>query len=374
MQQKARGGRARGALVGFMATVLAVSLMVPGIALADPSAAEKQAEAQAALASLNSMQEKLSKAADAYDDALAAQKDAEAKRDDAQARIDEASAQIADLQDRLGSRARSMYRSGGSSALDLLLGATSFRSFATNWDLLNSINESDAELVQQTKDLRAEVQEQEAVLAEQERIAAQKASEALRTKDETASTMAAMQSTYDNLSAEAAALVEQERAAQVAAYEAQAQATVDASADQAQQGSNNGNGGNNGGESSGGGSVNPPAPDYDEPIAGSVVGRAYSQLGKPYGYTDPSYGAGPSSYDCSGFVSFCLSGSYSRMGSTLTFMNWPQVSDPQPGDVAVNAGHCGIYIGGGQMIHAATYGVGVVQGPVQPGMIIVRPW
>ena len=374
MQQKARGGRARGALVGFMATVLAVSLMVPGIALADPSAAEKQAEAQAALASLNSMQEKLSKAADAYDDALAAQKDAEAKRDDAQARIDEASAQIADLQDRLGSRARSMYRSGGSSALDLLLGATSFRSFATNWDLLNSINESDAELVQQTKDLRAEVQEQEAVLAEQERIAAQKASEALRTKDETASTMAAMQSTYDNVSAEAAALVEQERAAQVAAYEAQAQATVDASADQAQQGSNNGNGGNNGGESSGGGSVNPPAPDYDEPIAGSVVGRAYSQLGKPYGYTDPSYGAGPSSYDCSGFVSFCLSGSYSRMGSTLTFMNWPQVSDPQPGDVAVNAGHCGIYIGGGQMIHAATYGVGVVQGPVQPGMIIVRPW
>lgn len=374
MQQKARGGRARGALVGFMATVLAVSLMVPGIALADPSAAEKQAEAQAALASLNSMQEKLSKAADAYDDALAAQKDAEAKRDDAQARIDEASAQIADLQDRLGSRARSMYRSGGSSALDLLLGATSFRSFATNWDLLNSINESDAELVQQTKDLRAEVQEQEAVLAEQERIAAQKASEALHTKDETASTMAAMQSTYDNLSAEAAALVEQERAAQVAAYEAQAQATVDASADQAQQGSNNGNGGNNGGESSGGGSVNPPAPDYDEPIAGSVVGRAYSQLGKPYGYTDPSYGAGPSSYDCSGFVSFCLSGSYSRMGSTLTFMNWPQVSDPQPGDVAVNAGHCGIYIGGNQMIHAATYGVGVVQGPVQPGMIIVRPW
>ena len=231
------GSRARGALVGFMATVLAVSLMVPGIALADPSAAEKQAEAQAALASLNSMQEKLSKAADAYDDALAAQKDAEAKRDDAQARIDEASAQIADLQDRLGSRARSMYRSGGSSALDLLLGATSFRSFATNWDLLNSINESDAELVQQTKDLRAEVQEQEAVLAEQERIAAQKASEALRTKDETASTMAAMQSTYDSLSAEAAALVEQERAAQVAAYEAQAQATVDASADQAQQGS-----------------------------------------------------------------------------------------------------------------------------------------
>ena len=31
-----------------------------------------------------------------------------------------------------------------------------------------------------------------------------------------------------------------------------------------------------------------------------------------------------------------------------------------------------IYIGGGQMIHAATYGVGVIVGPVQSGMIYVR--
>ena len=54
-------------------------------------------------------------------------------------------------------------------------------------------------------------------------------------------------------------------------------------------------------------------------------------------------------------------------------MGWPTVSDPQPGDVCVNSGHCGIYIGNNQMIHAATYGVGVVIGPVQAGMKIVRP-
>ena len=121
-----------------------------------------------------------------------------------------------------------------------------------------------------------------------------------------------------------------------------------------------------------GNSYTPPAPDYNEPIASSVVGRAYSQLGKAYGYDDPSYGAGPSSYDCSGFVAFCLSGSYSRMGSTSTFLGWNRVTDPQPGDVAVNSEHCGIYIGGGQMIHSATYGVGVIVGPVQGGMVFVR--
>ena len=53
-------------------------------------------------------------------------------------------------------------------------------------------------------------------------------------------------------------------------------------------------------------------------------------------------------------------------------MGWTQVTDPQPGDVCVNSGHAGIYIGGGQMIHAATYGVGVVVGSVQGGMIYVR--
>ena len=83
--------------------------------------------------------------------------------------------------------------------------------------------------------------------------------------------------------------------------------------------------------------------------------------------------SGPYSYDCSGLVSYCISGSHVRIGSTLTFMGWRQVSDPQPGDVCTDEGHCGIYIGGGQMIHATTYGVGVVVGPVQSGMIIVRP-
>ena len=50
-------------------------------------------------------------------------------------------------------------------------------------------------------------------------------------------------------------------------------------------------------------------------------------------------------------------------------------SDPQPGDVCVTegGGHCGIYVGDGQMIHAATEGVGVIQSDVQSNMKIVRP-
>lgn len=101
---------------------------------------------------------------------------------------------------------------------------------------------------------------------------------------------------------------------------------------------------------------------------GTIVSRAYSQLGKPY-----VWGAyGPSSFDCSGLVSYCLTGRYTRLGTTLTFMGWTRVSNPQPGDVVTTATHCGIYIGNGQMIHAPHTGDVVKVGPVQSGMIYVR--
>lgn len=112
-----------------------------------------------------------------------------------------------------------------------------------------------------------------------------------------------------------------------------------------------------------------PEPNYNPSTGNAIVDRAYSWVGK----AEYVWGAcSPGAFDCSGFVSYCLTGAYSRLGTTYTFLGWTQVSDPQPGDVAVNAEHCGIYIGGGQMIHAADYGIGVIQGPVQSGMIYVR--
>lgn len=371
MQQQAMRAR-KGVFAGAVAAALAATLMIPSLAYADPTASEKQAEAQAALASLNSMQSTLNRTSVVYDEALAAQREAEAKRDEAQARIDEANGQIADLQTRLGSRARSMYRTGGRSFLDLLLGATTFQEFSTGWDMLNTLNENDADLVQQTKDLRAEVQEQQAAYAEQQRVAAEKADEALRSKQEAASTMSAMQATYDSLSAEAAELLEQERAAQAAADAAQAQAVVEASARQAQENANaSGNvaPGNDPSPSPSPAPSEPSGPSYNPVTGNAIVDRAYGCIGLPYSWG----GVGPSSFDCSGLVSYAVTGSFSRWGTTNTFMGMSQVGDPQPGDIATSWGHCGIYIGNGQMIHAPTFGQTVCISPVQGDMIIVRP-
>jgi cell wall-associated NlpC family hydrolase len=100
-----------------------------------------------------------------------------------------------------------------------------------------------------------------------------------------------------------------------------------------------------------------------------VVGRARACIGAPY-----QWGAvGPYAYDCSGLVSYAITGSHSRVFTTSSLMGYSAVSDPQPGDVCVRSGHCGIYIGGGQMIHAPHTGATVCVASIQSGMKIVRP-
>ncbi|WP_139653723.1 coiled-coil domain-containing protein [Raoultibacter phocaeensis] len=366
MREQTAPNRVRGAVLSVLAAVVALSLCMPAAAFAEPTAADKQAEAQAALASLNSMQDSLNKASDDYFTALAELEEAQANMEEAQARIEETNAQIAEVQDKLGDRANSMYRSGNLTFLDLLLGSTTFEDFTTNWDLLNKMNQNDADMVQQSKDLRAEIEAEKEEYARQEAVAAEKTEESKRIKEEAEATVSAMQETYDTLSAEAAELLEQERAAQEAAEAAAAQAVVEQAAREAAAQNNNGGGG--------GGTPNSSGPTYTEPpynavTGNAVVDRAYSYVGN----AQYVWGAcSPGQFDCSGFVSYCLTGSYTRLGTTYTFLGWQRVSDPQPGDVAVNSGHTGIYIGNNQMIHAAGTGQGVVVGPVQSGMVFVR--
>lgn len=101
-----------------------------------------------------------------------------------------------------------------------------------------------------------------------------------------------------------------------------------------------------------------------------TVQRAYAELGKPY-----VWGAcGPDSYDCSGLVGYALTGKHERIGTTATFMGWPEVSadQAQPGDIVTTANHCGVYIGNGQMIHAPHTNDVVKISDVQSGMKYVR--
>ena len=215
-----------------MAVVLVAGLAVPTtVALAEPTAAEKQAEAQQALNKLNEMQQKLDEASNNYYTAIDEQKAAEKKVEEAQEKVDQKTREIEGYQEKLGTRARDMYRSGNTGFLDVILGASSFEQFATTWNTLERLNENDAELVTETKNAREELENAKQEAEEQAEVAANKAAEAKSVKDEAEATTAQMQQTYDSLSAEAQELMrKEEEAAEKARQEAAAREAAAAAA------------------------------------------------------------------------------------------------------------------------------------------------
>ncbi len=372
MAEQVRKLNAKAVLSGFFAVVLAVGLAIPASSAFASPADDKQAEANAALEKLNAYQAELDEASGNYQNALQEQLDAEAKVDEAQKQIEEKTTEIQGYQEQLGDRARDMYRSGSTTFLDVILGATSFEDFATTWNILEDLNQDDAELVQQTKTAREELEAAKTEAEEQAKVASDKAEEAKQVADAADAKAAEMQAVYDGLSAEAAELVQQEQAAEEAAQATAAEEAI-ASGNAGGGNSNSGStGGSSSGGSSGGSSSSSSNSGSSKPqtVTGNVVvDRAYSQLGKPYSWG----GTGPNSFDCSGLVSYCLSGSYGvRLGTTGTFMGWTHVGNPLPGDICVNSHHCGIYIGGGQMIHAPQTGDVVKISSVHSDMIYVR--
>jgi len=126
-------------------------------------------------------------------------------------------------------------------------------------------------------------------------------------------------------------------------------------------GNTGGGGGDTGGGNTGGGgdTGGSPAPAVSGK-AGIAVSAAYSQLGVPYRFATSSPGV---SFDCSGLTKWA----WGRAGvgmphqSGAQYGSFPHVSkdEAQPGDLIFYyspIGHVGIYIGGGQMIHAPQTG------------------
>ncbi len=365
----------RRTFLGGAAAFTAVAAVSPSVAFAETSA-EKQAEADSVRIQVTNMQDTLATASDNYYQALDEHDQAVSAMEDAQQRIDDTNDQIDELQSKLSTRAKSMYRSGSTSFFDCLLGATSFEEFATNWDLLNTLNESDASMVQQCKDLRSQLEEEEAEYSRQEEIAAQKTEEAAQVKSEAENTVASLEATYSQLSAEAQTLLEEEQAA---ALEAQHQAEMAAAEASAQQQS--ADTGGTAVDTDGDGSVDYvdnssngtttydgyTVPSYSGttssyPTNGSVVDYALycMNLGTPYVWGGETPGAG---MDCSGLTKWC----YAQIGISLGHYTESQyaqakavlpVSGAAAGDILYRNGHVGIaqVDGGTTYIHAPTFG------------------
>ena len=362
----------RRAFIGGAAALGATSLIIPEFAFAE-TAAEKQAEADAVRNQLVGLQADLETAGENYYAALDEQESAQRSMEEQQVKIDETTEEIEGLQDRLSTRARSMYRSGSTTFIDFLLGASSFAEFTQNWELLNQINANDADLVDQTKAAREQLQAAKDEFARQEQIAAQKAAECKQIHDEVQVKVQNATDLMNSLDEEARALLEQEQAAAAAAAAAQAQAEAEAAAaaaggngggnDGGYQGGGSNDSGNQGGGNSGGGStIVYPSGGGSAGDNSAAYSYACSRIGCPY-----VWGAeGPDSFDCSGLVTWA----YRQLGIELPHQSEAQmaratrvvsVSEARPGDVLWRYGHVGIAggYGGTPYVHAPTFGASV---------------
>lgn len=109
-----------------------------------------------------------------------------------------------------------------------------------------------------------------------------------------------------------------------------------------------------GNKNNGGGTYVPPANGGG---GQAIVSAAYGFIGVPYVWGGESY----SGVDCSGLVLMAhraigvsLAHSSGAQGSGGKAV--PNMASALPGDVVCYSGHVGIYIGGGQMVHAPDFG------------------
>jgi cell wall-associated NlpC family hydrolase len=253
-------------------------------------------------------------------------------------------------QGRIAERLRDLYVNGeGDSTLEVILGSRSLDDILARLDAIERVSAQDARILETVKRYRREVQTRRVRLkkarADQARIVAARAAEKASIERRLAERRELLASVKDEI----VQLQAEERARQAAlASQARARAQAQALAAQLQQ---------EAAQSTYAESFETPAYDtvVPAPRYAHVVPIALQYLGIPYvwGGSSPSTG-----FDCSGFVMYV----FAQVGVSLPHHAASQFAYGTPvsreqlaaGDLVFfdGLGHAGIYIGGGQFVHA----------------------
>jgi len=324
-------------LLGFVATLAAA-----GGATAEPSTlTAKRAKAQEVLAQVQQIDAQLEHAVEAYNAANVKLDKIKADVARNQRHVVLARANLGSAQKRLADRVVQLYTEGDqSSTVAVLFGASSLDDLLDRIDTVNRVSEQDSSTLEQVIDYRAEVKRRATELArahaEQARVVAAKAEQ--RTSIE--SQLRERQRMLVGIRSEIRRIqAEEYRRSLAIARQVRAQTPS--------QGDPNAVIGAVG-VTSDGSTVAPPA------RYGGVVGIAMRYLGVPYRWG----GSSPSGFDCSGFTMYV----FAQIGVSLPHNAAAQYAYGSPvsrdqleaGDLVFfnGLGHMGIYIGGGNFIHA----------------------
>ena len=303
----------------------------------------KQAQAQQVLAQIQTIDNSLGAAVESYNLANVRLQKIESDQRENRAQLKLTRANLKVAQDSLAARLVSAYTSTqDNSTLSVLLGASSLDDLLSRIETVNSTSQQDASIVQQVTSFKAAIQRHRAELrrahSEQQTIVAQKAAQKQRIESQLASRRQLLSSIKGQIAHIRAAEAAQQRQLAAAARSRLSAGVPVPLAD----------GVGISAATPEGSTVAPPN------VHGGVVGIAMHYLGVPYVWG----GSSPRGFDCSGFVSYV----FAQIGVSLPHSSYAQfgmgtsvsISELQPGDLVffTGASHEGIYIGGGQFIHA----------------------
>ncbi len=336
--------------------IVSATLVAAAPVLADPGIRAKEAQAQQVLAQIQTLDSQLEKAVEAYDSATVKLQRIRSQLSVNRFKMKVAKLNLKSAERRLANRLRDLYATdGGDSTLEVLIGSSSLDDVINRLDTASRVSSQDTQVLREVKRFRHEVARSGVLLRHANRV--QKAVVAARAeaKARIEQGLADRQRLLSSIKGEIEKLKAAEAARQ-ALLQAQARARLVQLQKQQQQRLSQTIVGitaqapTTPGDSSSSAVATVAPPSH----YGGVVGVAMAQLGKPYVYAT----AGPSTFDCSGLVVYA----YAALGVSLphsTYSLWnvgvyvPR-DQLQPGDLVFfdGLGHVGIYIGGGQFIHA----------------------